>query len=94
MPAMEYLSKALMTWFLGFFPLAEIYVAVPAGMALGLSGLSVVVWSVFGNFLPILLIHYGYESLMRIEWINRWLTWLASDKAKARMDRYGIWAVL
>lgn len=94
MPALEYASKAFSTWFMGFFPLAEIYVAVPAGMALGLSGLSVVVWSVFGNFLPIVLIHYGYESLMRVAWINRWLSRMASEKAKARMDRYGIWAVL
>jgi uncharacterized membrane protein len=94
MPALEYAGKAFSIWFMGFFPLSEIVVAVPAGMALGLSGLSVVVWSVFGNFLPIVLIHYGYENLKQIEWINGWLEWLASEKAKERMDRYGMWGIL
>ncbi|MEO1165549.1 MAG: hypothetical protein AAFV98_17320 [Chloroflexota bacterium] len=32
----EYIGKAFSAWFLGFFPLAEIYIAVPGAIALGL----------------------------------------------------------
>lgn len=40
---LEYLARAAAAWFVGFFPLAEIYVAVPAAMAAGLDDVSVVV---------------------------------------------------
>jgi len=90
----DYLGKSLSVWFMGFFPLAEIYVAIPAGMALGLSVSSVIFWAVFGNFLPVLLIHYAYDRLKNFPRINVWLVWMASEKAQARMNRWGVWAVL
>jgi hypothetical protein len=36
----EYLTKAWATFLIGFVPVAEIYVAVPAGMAMGLDPIS------------------------------------------------------
>jgi len=90
----DYLSKALSVWFLGFFPLAEIYIAVPAGLALGLGAVSVIVWAVFGNFLPVVLIHYAYDQLRQIAWVDRWLSRLSSERMQARINRWGVWAVL
>ncbi len=90
----DYLVKSLSVWFMGFFPMAEIYVAIPAGMALGLGTSSVIFWAVFGNFLPVLLIHYAYDHLQHFPRINEWMVWMASEKAQARMNRWGVWAVL
>jgi len=44
----EYIAKAFAAWFIGFFPYFEIYVAVPAAIAMGLDYFSAVTWSVFG----------------------------------------------
>jgi hypothetical protein len=40
----EYMTKAFSTWFIGFFPYFEVYAAVAAGMAMGLDGVSAIVW--------------------------------------------------
>jgi hypothetical protein len=55
----DYWAKAISVWFIGFFPLAEIYVAVPAGIAMGLDTGSAVLWGSAGNYAPVLLLHYG-----------------------------------
>jgi uncharacterized membrane protein len=94
MGIMEYAIRAAGAWFLGFFPLAEIYIAVPAALATGLDPASVFFWSVFGNFTPLLLIHYFHDQLRKIERINRWLERLYSPKFKQNVDRHGIWFVL
>ncbi|MGF1584657.1 MAG: small multi-drug export protein [Bacteroidales bacterium] len=90
----EYFIKAASVWFIGFFPLAEIYVAIPAGLGLGLDVWSVVVWSVSGNYLPAILISAMYDKLTRYPGINRWLTKFTSEKTRARMERNGIWTTL
>ncbi|TVR20445.1 MAG: hypothetical protein EA396_10690 [Anaerolineaceae bacterium] len=91
---MEYLFRAVGTWFLGFFPLAEIYIAVPAGVASGLDDVSVIFWAVLGNFLPVLLVHYGYAGLIQPSRFGRWLAGRVSDSARERVNRYGVWFVL
>lgn len=91
---MDYIWKAASAWFLGFFPLAEIYVAVPYAVALGLDNVSVLVWTVFGNFTPALLIVVLYQQMLRIPRIAKWLDRLISEKAQARVNRWGIWFVL
>jgi uncharacterized membrane protein len=91
---MEYIGLAFGAWFLGFFPLAEIYVAVPAALAAGLDDISAIFWTVTGNITPILLIHFGFEALMRIDRIRNWMTKMVSDKAKARFDKWGIYFIL
>jgi uncharacterized membrane protein len=89
-----YLAKALSVWLIGFFPLAEIYVAVPAGLAMGLDAISTVVWSTTGNIAPIVLLHYGYEALARIPRIGRWLERLSSPRLRETLDRKGGWFLL
>jgi len=91
---MDYLLKAASAWFMGFFPLAEIYVAVPYAIALDLDNVSVIVWTVFGNFTPALLISFLYQQLVRIPRIAKWMESLVSEKAQQRIDRWGIWFVL
>jgi uncharacterized membrane protein len=90
----EYIVRASAAWFVGFFPLAEIYVAVPAALAAGLDPVSVVFWTVFGNFTPVLLIHFFYEQLIRLERIRRWFDKLVSEDLKAKLDRYSLWFIL
>jgi uncharacterized membrane protein len=91
---MNYLSNAFVAWFTGFFPLAEIYVAVPAAMATGLDIPSVIFWSVLGNYTPVLLIHFLYERLNKIERVRRWLASMVSEKATDTINRYGTPIVL
>lgn len=90
----EYAGKAFISWFMGFFPMFEIYGAVPASYLLGLGMVSSVFWAVFGNLVPIAVIHYGYEYLNTYPRIQNWLKRLASEKVQQRMNRYGVWAVL
>jgi len=91
---MDYIFQAVSSWFVGFFPLAEIYVAIPYAMALGLDDISVIVWCVLGNFTPALLINTIYERLMKIPRINKWFNSLISEKVQDRMNKWGIWFVL
>lgn len=86
---LDYLAKAASAWFLGFFPFFEIYVAVPAALALGLDYASAVIWPVLGNFTPVLLIVFGYRQLMRIERVKRWLEGRTSPRFEELVNRYG-----
>ncbi len=74
---------------MGFFPFFEIYVAVPAAFALGLDAVSAVVWPVLGNVTPVFLIVFGYEQLMRIEGVRRWLQGRRSERFERWIGRYG-----
>jgi len=91
---MEYMGAALGVWFLGFVPVGELLIAVPAALAAGLDDVSAIFWTVFGNLTPLLIIHFGFEWLMRVERIRGWLTKLVNDKAKARFDKWGIYFIL
>jgi uncharacterized membrane protein len=90
----DYLYKSFLVWFLGFFPLFEIYVAVPAGMAMGLDPFSVVLSSVTGNFAPVLLIDYGYRWLISFSRIRKWLRKPVSSRLVENVNRYGVWYVI
>ncbi len=85
----SYFAKAFSVWFIGFFPLAEIYVAVPSGLAMGLDPVSVVFWSVFGNFLPAILVTSFYEQIAGRGRVGRWLQGLASDKVSKKLNSHG-----
>lgn len=90
----EYGGKSFISWFMGFFPAFEIYGAVPASYALGLGVISSIIWAVFGNLIPVFVIHYGYEYLSDYPRINAWLDRLSSEKVQQRMNRYGAIGVL
>jgi uncharacterized membrane protein len=93
----QYLTKALTTWSVGFFPYFEVYAAVAAGMAMKLDPVSSVVWGVFGNFTPIPLLLWGYSRLMRIPQLCAWLSQMerrGGQKVKRAFDRYGAWFLI
>jgi uncharacterized membrane protein len=91
---MDYIWKAASAWFVGFFPLAEIYVAVPSAVALGLDDVSVIFWTVFGNFTPALLISVSYEQIIRIPRLAKWLGSLVSERVQVQINRWGMWFIL
>lgn len=91
---LDYAARAATVWFVGFFPLFEIYVAVPLAVGMGLDFVSAVFWSVTGNFTPVLLVHFGYDALMRIPRVNAWLGRLTSERLQRWLNRYGTWALL
>lgn len=94
---LEYAGKAAAAWFLGFFPYFEVYLAVPAAIAMGLDYTSAVVWSTLGNFASIPLILYLHRYLERVRWIGRFLEGLR-ERSRGRLgrlvDRYGPWCLL
>jgi uncharacterized membrane protein len=93
----HYLTKALTTWSIGFFPYFEVYTAVAAGIAMKLDVVSSVVWAVFGNFTPIPLLLWSYSRLMRIPQLRVWLTKIkkhSGKKVKQAFDRYGAWFLI
>lgn len=89
-----YIGKAATAWSLGFLPWFEIYLAVPAAIALGLDYASAVFWSVLGNFTPVLLIVFGYERLLEHERLKDWLTQRRSERLERLVNRYGTWFIL
>lgn len=90
----DYIVAASTAWFLGFFPLFEIYVAVPAAVAMGLDDVSVLFWTIFGNYTPVILITAAYSTLVRMGRFGYWLANLSSARARRWVDRYGVWVVL
>ncbi|MBE9157068.1 small multi-drug export protein [Nodosilinea sp. LEGE 06152] len=97
MSPIEYVTKALTTWSVGFFPYAEVYVAVPAGMALGLDAVSAVFWGVLGSFVPIPLLLWGYDRLMQIPQLRVWLLRLekrGGQRVRQVLSRHGAWFLI
>ena len=94
MDVLAYIAKAATTWFIGFFPAFEIYVAVPAGLAMGLDPVSATVWSILGNFSVVPLMIFLHDRLMRIDRLRRWVEKRSTETWQARADRYGPWFVL
>jgi uncharacterized membrane protein len=93
----HYMTKALTTWSVGFFPYFEVYAAVAAGIAMKLDVVSSVIWAVFGNFTPIPLLLWGYGRLMQIPQLRVWLSKIekcSGQKVKRAFDRYGAWFLI
>ena len=86
----EYIFKAFSVWFIGFIPACEIYLAVPVGIAMGLDYSSTILWSVTGNYTPILLIHHGYKWLSQLKQFKTRLKRLPSKHLKSWINTYGI----
>jgi uncharacterized membrane protein len=90
----EYIYKALTVWFIGFFPLFELFIAVPAGFSLKLDPVSIVIFCVAGNFFPVVLIDLGYNRLVRYENVKAWLDRRVSERMIRNVNRYGTWYLL
>lgn len=91
---LDYVVRAWSVFLIGFAPMAEIYIAVPAGLALGLDVVSAVLWSVAGNFAPILLLHLAYDQLVRLPQLRAWLGQLVTDRMQAQVEAGGFWFFL
>ena len=90
----EYLAQGLIVWFVGFFPLAEIYVAIPSAMALGLDKLSIFFWAVSGNFTPVIVVNALFQTMRSYQRVDDWLNRFASERVKKYVNQYGVWFVL
>ena len=94
MNLLEYLGRAASAWFMGFFPLFEIYLAVPAALAMNLDVASAVFWSVLGNFSVVPLVIFFHAQLTRVQYLRRLLTWRGSERWQRALTRYGTLFVL
>lgn len=90
----DYIWLAVTAWFMGFFPLFEIYLAVPTTMGLGLDIVSAVFWSWLGNFIVIPFIFYFYEWLTKFHKINKYFTKLENSKTSKKLRKGGFIVVL
>ena len=91
---LNYIWLAATAWFMGFFPLFEIYVAVPASMGLGLDVISAVFWSWLGNFIVIPFISYFYDWLTKFNKINKFFNKLANSRISKKLHRSRVIIVL
>lgn len=89
-----YLGKAASAWFMGFFPLFEIYLAVPAALAMNLDVTSAVFWSVLGNFSVVPFVLFFYGQLTRVQRLRRFLEWRGAARWQRAITHYGALFVL
>jgi uncharacterized membrane protein len=90
----EYILLSGTAWFMGFFPMLEIYLAIPSVMAMGLDPVSAVLWASFGNFIPVPLLVFFSEQLARIGWIGRRLEKMANSRFSQWIQRWGYYAIV
>ncbi len=83
----EYIAKVIGVWFIGFFPYFEVYIAVPAAIAMNLDYFSAVIWSTLGNFTAIPLVIYLHRQLEEVRWIGGWLKKLR-QRSLGRLDYF------
>lgn len=91
---LEYIWLSITAWFMGFFPLFEIYLAIPSTMALGLDMVSSIVWSGLGTFIAIPFIVYFFDFLSRIQWMKRFLLKMAKSKYSEKIRKNSFWFIL
>lgn len=94
MNLLEYLGRAASAWFMGFFPLFEIYLAVPAALAMNLDVVSAVFWSALGNFSVVPLVIAFHAQLTRVAYLRRFLEWRGSKRWQRAFTRYGALFIL
>ncbi|CAM3866470.1 small multi-drug export protein [Alkalicoccus chagannorensis] len=90
----DYIVMSATAWLLGFLPIFEIYLAVPAAIGMGLDPVSAVLWGTFGNFVTIPFLVYCYSLMTKINWMHRWLLRMADSKFSRRMRDRGFLYVL
>lgn len=90
----SYVLNSLTAFAVGFAPFLEIYLAVPAAMALGLDVVSAVLWSALGNFLPVPFVGVLYDRISPTSRFREWLDRRISERFRRLVDRHGSWFVL
>lgn len=81
-------AKVFPEWFIGFFPPAGIHAAVPPGIARGGDPVMVVSRSVFGHFLPVLLVNSFFGRLRARGRNAFWMLGLVSLKGMHRLTSH------
>lgn len=93
-----YWAAAAATWWIGFFPLTELYIAVPAAIAMGLDYPSAVFWTVFGNATPLVAVRLLFDRLMQHQrlgpFLDRNVARRVSDRWRDRLERNPVWLFL
>ena len=85
---MNYINAALTTWLVGFVPVLEIYVAVPVGILLKLDWASAIIWAVFGNFIPVILVTWIFDVTTKRGKTNKWLVRFNNWLMRFRSQRF------
>ncbi|CAM3669997.1 MULTISPECIES: small multi-drug export protein [Paenibacillus] len=91
---LNYIWLAAIAWFMGFFPMLEIFIAVPAAKGLGLDIVSSVFWCWLGNFFVIPFISYSYDWLTKFDKVKTYFMKLASSNACKKLNNGGFALVL
>lgn len=86
---MTSLAPEIATWLVGFLPIFEIYIAVPTGVALGLTPVAAAFWGTFGNAAVVPVVMLFYDRLLRIGWFRQRLTG-RSERWKASVEKWGV----
>lgn len=89
----DYIAKAAIVWLIGFAPTLEVYIAVPAGMAMGLNTPSAIFWGAFGNFAAVPVILVFFRTIARIPLIRSLMDKRFPESQQARLHRWGPWFV-
>lgn len=94
MEIIKYIGAAFSTWFVGFFPYFEIYIAVPAGFAAGLNWFDAFFWASLGNWMVIPFVDICYEWLMRFKFMNKIAEKSLNGKWQDHIEKHGPWFIL
>ncbi|WP_416148968.1 small multi-drug export protein [Salipaludibacillus sp. HK11] len=94
MEILKYISLAASTWFLGFFPHFEIYLAVPFGLSVGLNWIDAFLWASIGNWMVIPLIDFFYDWLMKFKFMKKISDKSLKGKWRNRIEKYGVYFIL
>lgn len=89
-----YLQDCFIILLIGFLPWLGILAAVPIGLFLRLDLFSIAVFSILGNYLPILLVILLFDRLNKFEKVKIFSKYLYSEKFLRIINKYGMWAVL
>ncbi|MBI4233201.1 MAG: small multi-drug export protein [Chloroflexi bacterium] len=88
------LAKYGAVFVLAASPVGEVLIAVPAGIAMGLHPLSVLVVAVVGNYLPVVAVYLSFAVAERNPRVAGVLRRLARPKVLRVVERYGLLTVL
>lgn len=94
MGILQYIAMAASTWFLGFFPYFEIYMAVPAGIVMGLPWIHAFLWATLGNWMVVVFIDLFYDWLLRFKFMKKLSDKALNGRWKERMEKGGTWVIL
>lgn len=94
MISIGYIWQSALVFIIGVVPFLEIYVAIPAGLAMGLDPVSSFVWATLGNCLPLALVPRLHGWIHGHERLAKWIDRFVSEKWEHRFNRWGKAALL